>query len=912
MGKLTIIGNDKPVIGKQEMYSVSSVNDWLNPLKSIKNPLQVPKAHWEVMVQTKTGWRKGGSDKEGQIVPYIFGQKSLLHKGIKIVVRQGEDSGELIVHPQRAKEPKITRVELLDVNYNPIPKGKKLSYKDTIIARAYCVEMFGMNISFTLWEDDAQGEGHNPAINGLNKINPVPVLGRVNEKGMAEAVFRLPFYTMAVLIANARTASGDKSEGATHEYYVTADVISKHIQKASPNVNVVNPTHVPEPPRKRELPKGHTPPPAKPKTAPAPEKPKPKPDSPKFPVTTGGKKSDDPQGKILSAEFVDNNGNKLHSSKVGTTVRIKIVAKEMKNKKVTVKIWEEDNFTWTNDKIFEKDYILIGDNSYINNVQLTKKMFDKANDGGGDSRRQDYFIEVIHNNTSVNSGVMPVSIDATHTEVESGNSATMVKEPKLEAKNCGGKYCIDKNSPPSELIREINIRLAGFGGNVPTDKFTDRTERMIKQFQRDYMKVPETGKVCGNVLKAIDEFQNKFTIDFIEIKCKCKKCTGFGDGSNKGKYLKDKREAYHRYEYPGIHRSLLSSIRAVKFYLRKDGRFSFNKVNSGYRCRFHEEYLKKPTTNHMGKALDLHFNDKNGRTKKTSDMETIRKDIFNKYLGAKWDWTEKNIFNLESTEKGAKTWVHYDVREFDQSFLEDKFFVKTLQGLNGKSIVALALELNYSNTCKCMGGGMAANTKEKDTTKKRHKYKWAHSEFGNLIALRESSDNYNKCNKTKGGFKAVNNLNLADLTIGEIQEKQKNRDLFAVGRYQLIPITFNGAISSLNLNLSDKMDKDKQDEIFDEYLIKIKRPKIISYLEGNGSLEDAMYSAAQEWASIAVEKGKRIKDKVTKDKKGKVISREIRYSDGTDSYYQGDGLNQAHIMPEQIKKVLINSKNANK
>lgn len=36
MGKLTIIGNDKPVIGKQEMYSVSSVNDWLNPLKSIK------------------------------------------------------------------------------------------------------------------------------------------------------------------------------------------------------------------------------------------------------------------------------------------------------------------------------------------------------------------------------------------------------------------------------------------------------------------------------------------------------------------------------------------------------------------------------------------------------------------------------------------------------------------------------------------------------------------------------------------------------------------------------------------------------------------------------------------------------------------------------------------------------------
>ncbi|WP_419494999.1 glucosaminidase domain-containing protein [Chryseobacterium bernardetii] len=434
MGKLTIIGNDKPVIGKQEMYSVAAINGWLNPLQPIKNPLQVPQAHWEVMVQTKTGWRKGGSDKEGQVVPYMFGQKSLLHKGIKIVVQQGNDKGELIVHPQRAKEPKITRVELLDANYKPIPKGKKLSYKDTIIARAYCVEMFGMNIAFTLWEDDAQGEGHNPTVNALNKINPVPVLSRVNEKGMAEAVFRLPFYTMAVLIANAHTASGDKSEGATHEYYVTADVVSKHIQKASPNVNVVNPTHNPEPPRKREVPKGHTPSPAKPKTTPALEKPKPKPDgnSAKFPVTTGGKKSDDPQGKILSAEFVDKAGNRLHSSKVGTTVRIKIVAKEMKGKKVKVKIWEEDNIKWTHDMIFENDCILIGDNNYLNNVQLTKQMFDKANDGGSDSAKQDYFIEVIHNDTSVKSVVMPVSVDAEPTRVESGDSATAVKKTKLK------------------------------------------------------------------------------------------------------------------------------------------------------------------------------------------------------------------------------------------------------------------------------------------------------------------------------------------------------------------------------------------------------------------------------------------------------------------------------------------------
>lgn len=103
-----------------------------------------------------------------------------------------------------------------------------------------------------------------------------------------------------------------------------------------------------------------------------------------------------------------------------------------------------------------------------------------------------------------------------------------------------------------------------------------------------------------------------------------------------------------------------------------------------------------------------------------------------------------------------------------------------------------------------------------------------------------------------------------------------------------------------------------QDKIFDEYLIKVKRPKIIAYLEGGGTVEDAMYSAAQEWASIGVEKGKRISDKVEKDKKGKVISRTVIYAEGGESYYAGDGLNKAHITPEQVKNALINSKNENK
>lgn len=403
--------------------------DWLNPnLNKFQTPLKAPKTQWGIMVLLKNGWvRAEKNNKEGQIVPYKFGQKSLTYKGIKIVVQRGEDKGELIIHPQRAKEPKISKVELLDGNYKPIPKGKKLSYKDTIIARAHCVEMFKMNVAFTLWEDDANGEGHDPIKNALNKINLIPILQPVNEKGIAEAVFRLPAYTMAVQIANARIAAGDKNEGATHEYYVTADIVNTNIQKASANINVTNPTYNPEPPkRQRTLPQNV--PASKPKTTTPPvEKPKPQPNSPKFPVTSNGKSSNDREGKILSAEFVDGEGKRLHSSKVGKNVIMKITAKDMKKKKVKVIVWEEDNFRWTNDKIFEKDYELLYDENFIW-ITLTHKMFEKANDGGGDGTKQDYFIEIIYNKTSVDSPVMPVTLNAPVTKVDKGNATTVIKK----------------------------------------------------------------------------------------------------------------------------------------------------------------------------------------------------------------------------------------------------------------------------------------------------------------------------------------------------------------------------------------------------------------------------------------------------------------------------------------------------
>ena len=126
----------------------------------------------------------------------------------------------------------------------------------------------------------------------------------------------------------------------------------------------------------------------------------------------------------------------------------------------------------------------------------------------------------------------------------------------------------------------------------------------------------------------------------------------------------------------------------------------------------------------------------------------------------------------------------------------------------------------------------------------------------------------------------------------------------------------NGAINHLNLDLTLKFDEAVQDQIFEEYLIKVKRKAFIQYLEGDGSVEDAIYAWAMEFASAGVRKGKRIspikqRDKnnnAIKDENGKPIWIQRTASIEGESYYSGDGLNAAHILPDEMVRALEESK----
>ena len=425
--------------------------------------------------------------------------------------------------------------------------------------------------------------------------------------------------------------------------------------------------------------------------------------------------------KITKAEILNANGGAFTDTPhFMDRVTLKVTTENMLGQTVELSLWDED--VSSDDLLWGRQSLKVTNRSGIVSrvITLTAAMKDK----GGSSMFQEGYSQELYlyaeakDSAPVQSGNTNVLLESRSqpatvkggrvrpTPVARGNTPAVVGGTAGAGESCGEKYCI-KIGDKSELIREVNIRLAGFGGNVPTDEFTDSTEKMIKQFQKDYMKVAETGKICGNVLRSIDDFGSKYNYNFSDVLCKCGECTGFGSE----KFSEQKQdagiaEAVRKYEYPGIHRSLLWALRSVVFYtsvIEKDLNYSVRSISSGYRCHNDNRQNRRSSTNHMGKALDIHFNKSGERTRTVADIEEVRLKIYNKYLGAKWDWKERNIFNLESTRVGATTWVHYDVREFDIKYLEDKFFAKTLAAADAEKMMTLAAT-DYPNVCSCNAG----------------------------------------------------------------------------------------------------------------------------------------------------------------------------------------------------------------
>lgn len=293
---------------------------------------------------------------------------------------------------------------------------------------------------------------------------------------------------------------------------------------------------------------------------------------------------------------------------------------------------------------------------------------------------------------------------------------------------CEACISIDSKNNEGELIKELNIRLSGFaekGVPLPQKKFTEFTKDAVKQFQRDYMKVEQTGVVCKHFLEKLDDFCNEYHIKFetdtnFKVKCPClttiktegitHKCT---DGFGKGRSSLDQPKK-NGPEKPGIHRSLLWALSAMKFYLDKietsDG-IKFSKFSSGYRCIADNIRESRNSTNHMGNAVDIQFSGNSGDNITRADKV---RELFAIYCGSHIRWTEAtNKFCMEpskysyKTEKEiadpknpgkttkkteyeftATTWLHIDCREFDKSKCQkDELYCKTETSLKGTSFI---------------------------------------------------------------------------------------------------------------------------------------------------------------------------------------------------------------------------------
>lgn len=303
----TIIGNQNPKVGETNFYEISIFGSlpFFNPNNDYE---------WFLFKKQKAGnWldiTKDGKPKTGAKVTYQFFEPVAgelfeirvfeVSKGILPGVEPSNKSfGKLEVTPTANKTAQIDKVVLFN-------RGKKdvntANYRDTLVAQAFCTGLFGKEIEFQLWEDDAAGEGHNATVNKNNKI-PRVYKATVNEKGLAEAKISLSADEKIMReIANKFLMKGDADEGANHEYYVTATYLGKGEKASQVNVLVTNPDQ---------------------KTTP---KPKPKPDSAKFPVTPSSKtpKQPDGKGKILDAYFVNAKGEKVSRIALNDSVKVRI------------------------------------------------------------------------------------------------------------------------------------------------------------------------------------------------------------------------------------------------------------------------------------------------------------------------------------------------------------------------------------------------------------------------------------------------------------------------------------------------------------------------------------------------------------------------------------------------------------
>ena len=218
-GVSAVSGNTSPVAGEKNTYSISS---WYPETEvSARNPSKVT---WELFKQRRNGKFTSTNIKKVGSGDFTFGEAAAGHTYRLEAYRYNPEGGGLVITPKPAKIPKISKVDLLYIDDS---KGNVFSFMEKLRARANCVNMFGKELVFTLWEDDAKGSGHNAKNAAIDTKKE-----RVDKNGIAVAEFTL---TRALMRKAARGEMDSQLE-----FYVTVEYYT-HKKHATNNVNVKSP-----------------------------------------------------------------------------------------------------------------------------------------------------------------------------------------------------------------------------------------------------------------------------------------------------------------------------------------------------------------------------------------------------------------------------------------------------------------------------------------------------------------------------------------------------------------------------------------------------------------------------------------------------------------------------------------------
>ena len=130
--------------------------------------------------------------------------------------------------------------------------------------------------------------------------------------------------------------------------------------------------------------------------------------------------------------------------------------------------------------------------------------------------------------------------------------------------------------------------------------------------------------------------------------------------------------------------------------------------------------------------------------------------------------------------------------------------------------------------------------------------------LGNLISTGEGG--YGSFNRGRAGDSGGATLDFSQMTVGEVMRRQAlpnghPDELFAVGKYQMIPGTFREAVDRLGIDQNERFTPQMQERMFADYLIDEKRPQVRAYITGETGgaegLQSAQLALAREFASIA-------------------------------------------------------------